>query len=108
MTLADDRITDASIFSNTDDFGKVAIYTPFGGSAVSIDVRFVESRRLPSIDPYNGESSEITPYAKAKTTDVPNAAHKDTLEIDSITYEVLRTELINDGIRTKLYLNPIP
>lgn len=102
MTLATDRITDASIFSDTDDFGKAAVYTPFGGSSVNINVRLVDTKI--SIDPYSGESVPVEPYAKATATDVPNAGHKATLVIDSVTYEVLRTELINDGIRIKLFL----
>ncbi len=79
--------SDRAVFLNTDDFGVEALYKEDGaGDGVTINVLF-EKEDL-SIDPEEGDLQNDPPTARARTSDGPNAAHKDTLAINSVTYEV--------------------
>ncbi|MEK7772737.1 MAG: hypothetical protein AAB307_00195 [Deltaproteobacteria bacterium] len=52
------------------------------------------------VNPYTGESVNTAPIAFAKTSDVPNAKHKDTLIVAGIVYEILKAEDDGHGMTT--------
>ncbi len=65
-----------------------ALYTPKGGSAVTIQVIFDDPHA--DVTPSKGfvQVETAKPTATAQTTDVPNAAHGDSLVINGSTYYI--------------------
>ena len=86
------------------DFGEDILLLSAGAGSKTIKVLFDKNGF--SINPYTGETENSGPVAQAKTSDVEGAVHKDILERNGISYEIL--EIIHDdtGITT-LRLNKI-
>ena len=80
------------------DFAFDALLLSAGAGSKAIKVLFDKNGF--SINPYTGETENSGPAAQAKTSDVEGAVHKDILERNGISYEIL--EIIHDdtGITT--------
>ena len=68
-------------------FAQVAEYASGIDGLKDINIIFEPEHTAPH--PYTAEYEVIPPMATAKTSDVPNIAHKDTLKINDVIYEVL-------------------
>ena len=104
MTLAADITADPSIFFDSSEFAQAATYTPNGGAPVDITVIF-DPENI-GFDAYSEAPNNESATALCKTSDVPNAAHKDTLLTGGVTYEIRTVEVGQAGITT-LTLNKL-
>lgn len=77
--------SDINIFFS--DWAIDATYTPQGGQASAIKAIFDNS--FDAVNLTGGVVESASPQATVKTTDVPNAKHGDTLNINSITYKII-------------------
>lgn len=82
---------DLKSFLSTKDFAVSAIYNGVSVDVIFDSVYFEESTGLVG---FQGSA----PMATALTSDVPNAAHGDTLVISSVTYKVVGVEPDGTGI----------
>ena len=96
MTLLDDIRADAAEFLA--DFGVSAVYSSALDGLKEITVIFDPEN--PVINPDTGEVENIEPAATARTDDVPNARHRDTLKIGGVTYEIREVRPDGAGITT--------
>lgn len=88
MTLKADILDDLeTVFFDANEFAVSATYTELGEDAATITV--IHDPEELAIDPETGEVLNRVSIAEAITTDVANAAHKDTLVINSVTYTIL-------------------
>ena len=91
MSTVLERIaTDAAKFVDPNTFGQAATWTHIGSPPASINVLFNEEVEIPS--PEDSNILTTAPAAVCRTSNVPTAARKDTLAVDSITYYVQRVE----------------
>ena len=98
MTVETDEEREAML----EDFGLEATYTPSGGSPVLIPVIFdKEDIGVDATGEVVVESRH--PKAIALSSDVSNADHEATLEIDSVVYSVVGVHLDGQGM-TELIL----
>lgn len=100
MTLAEQIQDDASVFINTDDFAEAASYTPFGSTAVDINV--VPDHDIdtePTMD-QDGKVSNRQVTLYCKLSDVPVCmAHKDIVVFRGVTFVVTATMELDTAIR---------
>jgi hypothetical protein len=90
---------DIDAFFATDAFGQMATYTRTGYPSVSIPVIFeAPGSILPLADGTEIEST--APKVLCRTEDVLNAAHGDTVTVDSKTYKVIGISPDGTGITT--------
>lgn len=105
VTFREQQLLDLDSIYNTDERGETVAYTPDGGPSVSIDGIFRNS--YVNIDPITGESASVEPTFTTKTSNVPNAKHKDLIVVDPsgspVTYGVVRVMILTSG-RSKLLL----
>lgn len=99
MALFSDDDLDALL----DGFGIDVTYTPDGGSPAPIRIIFYDETIV--IDPNTGESQKVAPSGLTKTSNVPNAKNKETLVINSATYEILTAAPDNNTGATELVFN---
>lgn len=90
VETADDRLIMLS------DFGVDAVYTPGGGSPVTIKTILLN-------DYYAVETGSVAvemnqPIAVIRTADAPSIAHDDTMVINAITYKVKNIRPDGTGI----------
>ena len=84
------------------DFGQSSTYTPAGGPAVEITVLF--DREYLGVDATGGVVVEsIHPTILALTSDVPNAAHGESLVIGPEVYYIVGVQADGQGM-TQLIL----
>ena len=99
-TLLDDIKRDDldTFFDSEMGFAVVAIYSSVKDGLKEIEVVF--NRENPSFNPETGEIDNEEPELYAKTIDIENIRHKDTFEIEGVTYEALepRPENIKEGV----------
>lgn len=88
--FTDNTIADLSAMFTA--VGDDATYTPGGGSASSIKVIFSKDHAPVDADGVAVEAYSV--FARAITTDVPNAADGDTLTVQGKTYNV---RYVRDG-----------
>ena len=85
MTVETD--IERSIFFGADDFGTAAVYTPTGGSAVTVTGIFDNAHE--EVDAGGGVPFSVrTPRFHTRTADVADAEEGDTLEIDGVIYTI--------------------
>ena len=113
MAIEFDRDFDGYFMSDHGNHGQAVTYTPSGGVAVSI--KAIMNEEYFDIDNGAVAVEGFQPVATCKTTDVPNAAHDDTIvtaaykNLDgttikaSATYKVINVQKDNKGI-TQLLL----
>ncbi len=93
MAFQDNLIADLDIFLNADEFGELAT---FKGN--SIKVQFYKSFDPASPGDVNIETRRV--WAVAKTNDVSEAVHGDTLTIDGMAYKIIGIEPGDSGLTT--------
>ncbi len=90
---------DIDAFFATDVFGQMATYTRFGYPSVSIPVIFDASGSVATLA--DGTEYETTaPKVLCRTEDVRNAAHGDTVTVDSKAYKVIGISPDGAGVTT--------
>ena len=94
--MALDFDTDLDTCLDTAEMAVSAAYTPFGGSASTINV--ILDNQVPVVNPYTGEVLGEEIQAVCKASDVPSAKHKDTLVVNSITYTVIEARPDGNGV----------
>lgn len=86
-----------------DILGEPAVYT---GASGPFDITVIFEPEVLGANPYTGEIANTGPVAYAKTADVAQAKHKDTLTVDGVQYEILKAEDDGYGVTT-LTLNKL-
>lgn len=80
-----------------DALGEGATYDDGTGSRA---ITVVFDPPVIGVNPYTGEAVNIAPIAFARTSDVSNAKHKNTLTIAGVDYEILKAEDDGHGMTT--------
>lgn len=88
----------ADVIFSEDDFAETAIYTPFGGSPVSVKVLFLPEDDIDDVQWNTAVQASGIMYVQA--SDVASPAYKDTVVIGSDTWTVVN---INRGVRDKMW-----
>lgn len=91
-TVMDNDLTNVM---DSSEMAITATYTPKNGSPVSVNVWFFEAEV--NINPITGDSELVNPSFIANKTDMNNVKNKDTIVINSISYEILRVDVSEDG-----------
>jgi len=95
--------SDLPIFTNTDEFGYVATWTPSGGSATTVNGVFDDVNLV--INPYDGSTEGQTDAVfVCSLSDVSGVRQKDTIEVNGDVYvvKVVPSSTSNNMIRLGL------
>jgi len=94
MSAFDSTFNDA--FFDTDVFSVSADYTPSGGDAAAILVNFFNEGG--QVELSGGVTVIEKPIAMVKASDVTAPKQNETLEINSVTYYIIKATPDNEGI----------
>jgi hypothetical protein len=86
MTLKSDMTSDQEIFNDPDEHGTAAVYSVGG---VTINGIFNDSYE--AVSPLTGEVELTKPQFNTSVSNVPTAAHGQTLTINSVVYKITGT-----------------
>jgi hypothetical protein len=79
--------TDLPVFTNTDEFGEAATWTPDGGVATTVNGQFFDLNM--NINPFTGENeTNVDALFVCAVSDVPGIKQGEAMVIDSVTYYV--------------------
>ncbi len=91
MSFQDDMLTDLSVFFNPDEFGRQAIYK--GNTIQGQLFSEYESAAL-----FESSVESRKTWFVARSSDVLDAVHGDTLTIDGVAYKIIEIEPEDSGI----------
>ena len=95
MTLAADLTGDLDVFFNSNEF---AVEASLKGAAIPIKVIFDDEYREIALSAGSVEGS--VPQCLAKSSDVEDAVHGDTLKVGETTYKIIEVQPNGTGITT--------